>query len=461
MSRAALPLALLWLNGCVPTLVWAGLSPDGRTSIRVVQDGALLRVTEGAGAERSYDAIAFDRLAWSPRGVVLPAQRDGAWWVLDGTDERGPFTEIGELVSAGDHVAYVTRAANGLRVIVDGRAGPAFDAIADGLLVDGEEGSVAYVVTRADGEHAVHDESIGPAVERVSLLTLGAKGHLVAYVDRGARDRLLVEHREVGIFDRVLELVVSRDEAHWAALVGAGEETALIHDGAERASAPFLTHLRISDDGAHAACLSPAPDGGSIDVVLDGARVAHHRRIDGEGLAFVPGDARVVLVWEDSQGMRVTLGSIESVRYESIEGPTLALRRAGWIGRRGEQSEVVIEGELVGTEEWAGTLSLAMHGDSYAYVARAAGQRFVVTPRGRWPIPRFFVDSLVLGDDGRHWAALVPDAAAHRLEVWIDGVPRVVLDDHELGGAIAIDTDRTLRDVVRAVVRGVLARADE
>ncbi len=461
-------IACLALLGCAPTVIWRGRSPDRSTSVIVTEDGARLRLAivasstppvgiDGAAA-RTYDTIAFDRLAWSPRGVFAPASRDGAWWMIDGPDERGPFIAIGEVIVSGDHTAFVAQGPAGWVAHVDDHEGSAFDAIVEGLLLDPEHGSVAYVVSRGGHEHAVHDDAIGPACEVVALETLGGKGRMLAYVDRGARDRLLVDHVEQAIFDRVLELVVASDEPHWAALVSVGDASVLVREGVILATAPFLTHLRVSDDGAHVACLSPAADGASIDLLVDGAHIAHHRRIDGERLAFVPGDDRVVFVSEDSQGMRVTLDGTDGERYEAIEGPVFAPRRAGWIGRRHEQSEIVIEGTLIATEEWAGSLALARDADRYAYVARTNGERFVVTPRGRWPMPRLFVDTLVLGDDGLHWAAVVPDMAARRLEVWVDGERSVVLDDHELGGAIAIDEGRTLRQVVREVVEGELAR---
>jgi hypothetical protein len=134
--------------------------------------------------------------------------------------------------------------------------------------------------------------------------------------------------------------------------------------------------------------------------------------------------------------------------------------RVGWIGRRGGRSEVTIEGEIVATEEWAGTLRLASEGTGYAYVARADGQRAVVTRRGRWPVPRLFVDTLVVDTTAHHWAAVVPDAHERVLAIWIDGEPRTSLDVDEISGAIvasegAIDP----ADAVRAIAQGELERS--
>src|SRR5690606_32659145 len=129
-------------------------------------------------------------------------------------------------------------------------------------------------------------------------------------VDRGARDRVLVDHEPVGVWDEVLELTLARDAPSWAAIVADGSGCALVRgvEGSsegELGAAEALTHLRISDDGAHVACLAPALDGSSIDVVLDGAVIAHHRRVEGDALAFVPGTSSLVVVFEDSQGPRV------------------------------------------------------------------------------------------------------------------------------------------------------------
>lgn len=460
-SRLAACVAALSIAACGPSVRWSGRSPDRALAVAALDDGGA-RIWRVAGVgDRRYDEIAIERLAWGARGPIVPARRGTAWLVADVGEERGPYEDVGPIVVAGAHAAYAARRSDGWHVVVDGVEGEAWDALADEILLDAESGAVAYVATRRGAEHVVWGARVGPPCRVVALLRMGAKGERVAYVDRGARDRLIVDHEVVAELDEVLELVLARDAGApgWSAIVARGARSELWREGRAIASAPMLTHLRISDDGAHVACLAPSEDGAAIEVWLDGAAIARHRRVEGDALAFVPSTSTLAYVAEDGQGVRVIVGARESARYESIEGPLLARGRIGWIGRREGRCEVTIDGETIASEPWAGSLRLASEGTGFAYVARREGQRFVVTRRGRWPVPRFFVDTLAVDPSSHHWAALVPDVGAHRLEIWIDGEPRIELDEDELDGAIARTGEPTPLPAIRAIVEGELARA--
>jgi hypothetical protein len=243
-------------------------------------------------------------------------------------------------------------------------------------------------------------------------------------------------------------------------------DVVLVHGASDvrtEAEAEVLTHLRLSDDGAHTLCLRPDDDG--IALLLDGAPLARHRRIDGARLSFVPGTALAAWVAEDSQAPRVLVGDasgrVESDRYGEIEGPVLAPGRVGFVGRdpigRSGSEVVLVEAgaapAIVLGAEWAGSLRLGARG--HAVAIRERGARMVVTARGRWPIPRFFVDTLVADDAGEHWAAVVPDAAERELTVWIDGEPAVPLDLDEVSSLAvraggASDAPELLVDIARA-----------
>lgn len=437
--------------------MWHGTSRDLAHEAHVVRDGSGARVIVDGAERGAWSEVAYDALRWTSRGVVVPV-RDGERWRVLGPDGAGDvFDAIADLRVAGDHVVYQGARGSVWQLVVDGAAVASSSAPIRDIVVD-ERGAFAAIVRAGAHERVVRDGSASAELPLgVRDVTLGAKGRVLAYVvttsDR--REQLAVDHTLSEPFDEILELAIAADAPHWAALVAEGDHTVLLLDGRRVTQAPLLTHLRIGDDGAHVACLSPAPDGGSIDVLLDGTAIAHHRRVDGERLAFVPGTGTLVFLAEDSQGIRVVLGDRASERYESIDGPVLAPGRAGWIGRRGGRHEITIDGVIVGDAEWAGSLRLGRRGHEHAYVVRERGRRFVVTRRGRWPVPRLFVDTLVLDDAGRHWTALVPDAAARRLEVWIDGVPRAELDRRALEAA-ASGGASSPADAVRAVVAAVL-----
>ena len=474
MSRSALLVAVVLAAtlavGCAPSLLWHGRSPDRASRAAIVaRDGR--EVLEVDGIERGgWDEIAMP-VRWSARGPVAMVRRGERWSVLDGDREGEPFDAIRELTVEGATVAYAAADREGWRVIVqDDRVsrGRAFDALrADTLRV--VEGRAVYVGRDGRGDHVVVGEAIGEAYAAVHGLAVGAKGRTVGYAGvRGDGEDIVIDGAVVARVDEVLELALAADAPRWAAIVAQGEDTVLVHgtdDGAiERVRAPILTHLRISDDGEHALCLRSEVDGSAIEVWLDGAALVRARRVDGERLAFVPGTARVVVVREDAQGPVVWIDGAEGERYEEVEGPVLAPRRAGWVGRRRGRSVVVIDGAPVGDEAWAGSLRLAREGDGYAYVARGEGppddaQRAVVTQRGRWPVPRLYVDTLVVDASGHHWAALVPDPAARRLSIWVDGAPRSELDVDEVSAAMLAQGTLGPRGPIHAIVEAELAHA--
>jgi len=134
------------------------------------------------------------------------------------------------------------------------------------------------------------------------------------------------------------------------------------------------------------------------------------------------------------------------------------------IARTGEEHTVWVDGVEIGQHTWAASLRLAPGAESrpeFAYWAGdAAGGRWVRTRRGRFAAPRAFLDTLELDRTGRHFGFVAPDAVHERIEVWIDGVPRVEIDLDELGSAMAAAGDRHLStELLRRIVRDELARA--
>jgi hypothetical protein len=472
--KRALALALsVCACAAAPRVLWRARSVDRMHELRVFdREGRQVLALDGV-EQGAWDAIAVDEIRWTSAGPVVPVMQAERWRVFGAGSAEDTFDAIADVRVAGAHVAYQASRRGRWVLVVDGDE-VAWSTLPIREIVLDDSGSYACAVVQPrrsrwqpgapdDVGIVVRDGStsgdLGTGAARA--VALGAKGRVLAYVVRmGGGEALAIDHGVGPPFDEILEVALAEDEPHYAALVAEGERTTLLFDGRRSGSAALLTHLRISDDGAHVACLAPAVDGTSIEVWLDGASIATHRRVDGEGLAFVPGTGTLVYVAEESQGPRVVRGGVASERYEEIDGPVYAPGRVGWIGRRGGRSEVTIEGEIVATEEWAGTLRLASEGTGYAYVARADGQRAVVTRRGRWPVPRLFVDTLVVDTTAHHWAAVVPDAHERVLAIWIDGEPRTSLDVDEISGAIvasegAIDP----ADAVRAIAQGELERS--
>lgn len=477
-------------SGCTPPVLWHARTPDRRREVAVLGgDGE--RIAVDGAAHARFDRVLVTELLLDAagRGPAYVGERGREAFVVVGGAEHGPWDEIEDLTAGGAVIAFAARTGTSWQVHrltseLPEPIGPALAALVPDTLRLDERGALAFVGlplastgptdlerlywAPPDGPHdPVRHAS--PAADAIRIVAATPRG-FVAVLREAGHERLVRAEAELVELDagweEILEPVVRGDAfAFFGARPG---DVVLVHGRptheAERvAEAPVLTHLRLSDDGLHTACLLPDDDG--IALLYDGAPLATHRRIDGERLAFVPETGLVAWIAEDAQAPRLLLGDpsgrVESDRYGEIEGPTLAPRRVGFvgrdpIGRSGSEVVLVEAGEapaIVARAEWAGSLRLGRAG--HAFVVREAGARAVVTARGRWPIPRFFVDTLALDPRGEHWAAVVPDAAERELTVWIDGEPSVGLDLDEVS-SLAVRADGTadapslLVDITRA-----------
>lgn len=462
------------LYGCGPSVLWRARSPDLAHRIEVRAQGDREQAWIDGIEGPSYPSIGAGAVVFTDDGAAYYVARDddGTWRVV-GPDVEGPtFLEVAlPLRAIGAQPLYVAASTDGWHVVHGGETGPAFSEVPTDLTVfEASFGArfgprFGYVARDDAGARWMWGATAGAGFDAIDLVRVGEARVLFA----GTREHSThvvsstPSSTVLGLpHESVLELVGASHGPGYAALLGIEDHTELLHapGGTESilTSAPLLTHLRITDDGMHTGCLRAAIDGRSIEVLLDGAPIAQHRRVDGEHFDFVPGSARLVWVAEDAQGLVVHVldsrGDAGSERFEAIEGPLVAQGSIGFIGRRGGRAEVWIDDVQVADEAYAAQLRVGTSG-RYAFMARQDGERFVVTRRGRWPIPRFFIDTLSIDASGDHWAALVPDAGEHVLSVWIDGEPHVEVPAEEVlepALALGIDPAAALRAMVHAVL---------
>lgn len=452
-------LLALTLLGCGPTSLWRARSADLAQVIEArSEDGGERAYVDGAPGER-FAVISAAGVAFGMGAHYLAEGSDGAWQVVSPDGAGPPFLDVAiPLQVAGERALYAAADARGWHVVLGREVGPAYAAV--DRVAARADGTVRYVARDAAGQRVVVDGTSGPTFLEVSALT---EGRALVYAGRVAGGEHVVVDGVVQptLHETVLELVSARDAAAFAAIVGAGERTELWHappggPAILLGAASVLSHLRISDDGAHVACLSAQSDGQSIEVWRDGSVVARHRRIEGERLAFVGGEDRLTWLAADAQGVNVVIDGAASERFESIDGPIVGRGGVGFIGRRRGRSEVWVDGERVIEADHATSLNVGADGH-FAVMVRSNGERFVVTRRGRWPIPRFFVDTLAIDVRGEHWGALVPDASERELSVWIDGEAVAVVPAEELlAPAMAMGVDPAV--ALRAVVVAALGR---
>lgn len=456
MSRSVLLAGLLLGCASSPPIAWHGRSPSGahRAQIVVAAEGQRLVVDDREVG--TFERVEVGLLAWSPRGPVVPVRDGGAWRVLDGRELGPPHRAIGALEADRGRVIYAALGESGWRLWIGGEPGPAFESIRAGSLVVARR-HVAYVGRDAAGEHAVIDSMVGPAFARVDGLGFAGKGRLAAYAgydDEGSR--LVIDGEPGPVVEDVIALALAPDEPRWAALIQRDARLVVLHDGDELGEQEGAADLVISRDGARVAWVRRR--GERDTLVVDGEARASHERI--EALRFVPPRSELVYVARSQRGSRVAdpegrLGP----RFDAIDPPLAnASGHWGYVGHRaGAGSAVVIDGELRFRGEWAGQLRLAARGAGWAFVARHAAGRRVVTPEGSTAVPRPLVDTLVLSDDGERWGIAVADRRARVLRVLVDGAPVARLDLDEV--AAELERGREVAEVTRGIVARHLSGA--
>jgi len=451
IARAILTLALA--TGCGPLVVWHGRSPDRAHRAVIVDEGGRQRLVVDGEASEPYEAVGFTHLSWTARGAVVPVRTGGLWRMMSHGDLGPAYDAIGEIVTAGDRVAYAAQDRAGWRVVDRGVPGPVFESLRAGsLAIDGER--LLYVARSAGGEHVVIDGEVGPAYERIGALGTGAKGTLTGYVGvHGAGADVIVDGRVVMRAGDVRELVLAKGEPRWAAIVEGDGERSVVH-GARTFPSRTAEQLVLSDDGTRVAWIALAP--GAAEVWLDGARVGSHLGV--ERMRFVPRTGALIYVAREAEGVRVVHDGARGPRLRTVESLVVSQAgHVGYVGTRGVGSVVVIDGALRYRGEWAGGLVLAERSEGFAFLVRDAGRRFVVTSERRVELARPFVDTLVLAPDGARWAVAVADPRTRRLDVVVDGVAVAPLDVDEVSAARLAGGDPV--EVVRAIVRGELTRA--
>lgn len=441
-----------------PLAIWSGRSPDRdhRAVVLETDDERQRFVVDGV-VQGEWDAVAFDHLLWSNAGPVVPVQEAERWQILTGTGASASHEAVGFVRVVADRLIYAALDAEGWRVVVDGEPGPAFQSLRSRSLVSSQHtGRIGYVANDASGTRAVVDGVAGPAYPYIGELVLGGKGTLVAYAGYGETDAAIVVNGHLELLvDDVLALAAARDEPRWAAVVERADTLQVIRDGeAVGAAAGAVRELVISPDGSSVAW---TVDGGEeTSVWVNGSRIGAHTAV--RELRFVARSHASIYVAEDSDGARVVHSSATSPRFDEVEALiTSEAGHWGYVGRRGALRAVVVDGEPIHRGDWAGGLQLAARGSGWAYIARTGQERYVVTGEGRILVAgRPFVDTLVLSDDGQHWAVAVADTERRRLRIVVDGRDAAPLDMDEiasalLAGGLAIDT-------VRSIVRGELGR---
>ncbi|MFW6161721.1 MAG: WD40 repeat domain-containing protein, partial [Planctomycetota bacterium] len=271
-------------------------------------------------------------------------------------------------------VAYVERAEDGQRVVVDGRPGPVYAAIGPGMPRFGPGGEhVAYTALEEGRWRVVVDNFAGQPFDRVNALTFSPDGRRVAHAALQARKwRIVLDGQAGPAFDDVgrKALAFSADGEHLAYAAKEYDRWAVVLDGERGMAFDEVKALRFSPHGARLLYLGR--EGSRWHVVVDGEKGPPFATI--EERTWSPNGRRYAYVGRREGRFQVVVdgrvgppcdGVLEGTPVFSPDG-----RRVAYGVVRGETAQAIVDGKA--GPEYDGIAGLAFSPDSrrVAYAAQ-------------------------------------------------------------------------------------------
>ena len=376
--------------------------------------------------------------------TIRVVERAGRQHVLIADRDLGSHAAIGveSLAMAGTHLAYPARDGLAWRVYVDGVAEPgAWDSVGPVALT--ASGERAYAVARGRRWFVMASGRERGPYDGVSALGFDARGRAVWVAATGAvwrvvRDGVAGEPwrqvRDVR-FAPVLRYVASDEQGERYAREG-------------RISRPFESIEEATDDGFVAKGKT-----GRVAFAFD-EEVGH-----GEVHRLVTADGHFAFARLEGGRERIVRDGVEDgTGWQSIDSVSMSEdgRHVGWVGHRGTDAVVLVDGRPQGSYAWARAPVFAAHADAFVYVASMGGGALVRGPGVRAAFDLIIEDSLVITPDGAHWAAVAGYASNRRLYLVTDGrAPQAFDLDEWIAERVRPSTQddgERLRALVRAAV---------
>jgi hypothetical protein len=366
-----------------------------------------------------------------PAGIVFSAerstlgyaaQRTGRWWVVLGPKESGPWDGVAEPCFSpdGSRFAFAAQTALGWQAVVDGRIEMPFEAIQARTLQFSRDGRhVAYVGSTGACNFIVVDGQPSPCHQRVLSLRVTNPGSVAAVVREGSQERFLFGSEAGAPVDAVGDWTATDDGRHVAYAARAGGRWRAVVDGIPSADCARVQHVRFGDAGRRVGWV--CGERGQASVVIDGIPGAAFLFVSPPLLAAQAPDYAYVA--HDERGAWV-------VTADATQGPFAEVR----------------------------DLSLASRGGIPVFLARQAGVARVMHGLRQTPLSAAIEGSLVLSEDGRHWAVIDGDPVGRTLWLLIDGKRvRRIASDEVFGETVDEFTPwlaRELRELSKAAPQG-------
>jgi hypothetical protein len=422
-SKTLIVSCVLACGACRTTIVHYEWSADRRHRVRVLERGIDQFVERDGIDEAAYRAIGVEHMVLSEDGrhLAYPAMSADGWEVVFDGRSGGSWRGIGEIALGGDHLAYAALDETGWRVVRDGTLGPVVDAIMSGTMVWSPDGArLVYVGARGKASFVFDGERTFGGFDLVGRPIFSADSRRLAFAaSRGSRVRAVVDGVEQESFEEIVELAFSSDGARLGYFGLRGDRWYAVVDGAVGPGAELLASLRFSAGGRVAYV---AKDD-RWHAIAGGERIASHDEIDhrsvcfaGEELAFAARDGES---WTVGGGPK--LDAIEAL----ICGPRIA-----YVGRIGDRAVVIDGGREVGRFIEADAPIYSRDG-KLAFIGIDDGGAFVRIDSRRIAVRSPVFGTLVISDDGSHFALVESDPETRDLWLAVDGERRERFDFEE------------------------------
>jgi hypothetical protein len=385
--RAWFAIALFAAAGCAPRIVWTGGDEGRRVRAEVLAGGGAQWVRIDGREGPRANAIGEGGIVLSSDGrrFAYPVQRDGRWSVAIDGSEDGPWDGVAELIFSRDseRFAFLAQQAGKWRAVIDGVRGPELDAIEAGSLQFSRNGAHAgYAATSAGCAAIVIDGVARPCGPPVVSLRLTESGTAAAVVRDGRRVRFLLGDKLDPPCDAI------------------GDQ-AVTEDGRRAAYAAF--------------------DHGAWRAVIDGVPGARLRSAG--SFRFGDGGRRLAFIARSDSSARVVIDGVEGPSFATVGRLRLAPEgsRYAYSAEDASGAFVIVDGQR--SEGFAAVLDLVLSADGrhLAFVARRDGRTLVVHDGSETAVKLVIDATLVLSEDGEHWAALSGDPTTRRFFVLLDG----------------------------------------
>lgn len=412
--------------GCGPLLVWQGRDDVGRRHVALFeQRGRQYLRVDGVDGRR-YRAVALEGLTFGPNGrrLAYPALRADGWVVVVDGVESAAYDGIGGVVFSPDgaHVAFSAEVAGGWVVVRDARRGARWDGLARRTLGFGDDQRLSFGAAQGRSVRVVADGRAGPAFDAVTELVRAPRSGRLAYLAyRGTHCGVVIEGREA---PAAFEL--------------------------ERCQG-----LRASPSGARVAYT--AWRDACSRVFVDGDEVPDSCGVDPVSVRLSPANEGLAYTRRDGADNWVVVDGQAHGPYETAEPVVFAARASPWgfVARQAGRSVVIVDGEERASHRAATDLALSDDGTHVAYLGTDERGSFVAHDGRRTAVDAVLGGTLVLSEDGAHWACVVGRASTRRTYVAVDGRFARALPFDEIAASLAQGRDAdavtaALRDSVRA-----------